>query len=108
QKLWVIASSNDNDIIWKIVELKQQRANDTLYLPRFMSVTSLFAQCFELVKEQHAAPCSSVVKQGFQADRSFAQVAANQRLIAHNDQRHHQLKCQRFSNRCFTVPWRPS
>jgi len=78
----VVARSDDDDIAWQLVQLHKQERNDSLDLPRFMSVAPLLADGVELIEEQDAGLRSNVIEQLAQSGIGFAQVTADQRIVS--------------------------
>ncbi len=62
EEFGVIGRGHDHDVCGKLVHLKEQRADNPLYLPCFVDIAPLLAYCVELIEKKNTGSLSRKVK----------------------------------------------
>ena len=75
-------------LAWQSVHLQQNGTHDALNLAGFLRVAALFADALEFVEKQHAGKLADIIDDLLKSRSRFAEIAANQALIAHDKERH--------------------
>lgn len=86
KQLAMVGRRYDDHIARQLIKLHQKEGDNSLDFAGFMGVAPLFADCIELVKEKNAGTSPNIVEQLAKAGIRLAQIAADQRIIAHNEE----------------------
>jgi len=86
EKLRMVCRGHDQHVAGQIVDLEEQRAEDSLDLPRVVLVSAFFAESVELIEKKHTGAGPGIVEESPQANGSLTEVAANDSLVADDDQ----------------------
>jgi len=102
----MIRRRNGNDVTRQLINLHQQKGNDTLNLTGLVIVSALLADGVELIKKKYARDGSCIVEEPRQARVRFSKVRTNKSVVSNGKK----LDGKGFSNclgyRCFPVAWR--
>ena len=106
-ELGAVRGGDHHGVARQVVDLHEQEGHNALDLPGLVNVAALLADGVELVEKQHARRRAGVVEHALEARRRFAEEAADQRLVPHDEERRGQGFRDRFRERCLAV-YRPS
>ena len=79
----MVRRSDDDHMARKFVDLKEERADDTLHLAGIVPITTLFADRVKFIQEEDARLPINKTEYFVQPLGGFSEVAANQSIIAH-------------------------
>ena len=79
----MIRSRHDDDIAWQLIELHQQKRNNTFDFACFVRVPAFLTNCIEFVEKQYAGSCSNVVEQFAKSGVGFPEIAAYQGVVTY-------------------------
>jgi hypothetical protein len=107
EEFWMVGCRHDNDVTGEPVDLEKERTDNALHFTRFMDVPALLGYGIELVEEQDTLAGANVLEQPLNAPRGFSQEAADQTLVADDEEGEHQQMGQRLSQGSLAVSGRP-
>ncbi len=73
----MISGGKNDNVARQLIELHQKERYDPFNLTSFMSITTLFAYCVKLIKEQNARLRSYIVKQPAQPSVRLSEITSN-------------------------------
>lgn len=79
----MISGRHHDYIAWQLIELHQQKRDDTFDLARFMRIPAFLANCIEFVEKKNTGSCSHVVEQLAKSGVSFPKIASDQSVVPH-------------------------
>ncbi len=104
EEFGVIRGRDDDNVGGESVDLKKQRAHDSLDLAGLVDVAPLLLDGVEFVEEEHAAPRPHVLKQLVQPTGRLPQVARDESIVTRDQERDHQRMGQGFGKGSLAVP----
>jgi hypothetical protein len=107
EKLRMIGCCDHHDVARQLIELHQEEGNDPLYLSGFVCVATFLADGIEFVEEKDAWTRLNIVKQLPQPRVGLAEKAANQSIVANDEERESKRFGDPLCKRRLPVPRRP-
>jgi len=107
EQFGMIGRGDHHDIARQLVELHEQEGDDALDLTGLMRVTAFLADRIELVEEKDGGLRPHIVEQTAEPGIGFAEITANQRVIANDKKRQGKRFGDPFGERCLAVTGRP-
>ena len=86
------------------VDIEEQRTHDALDLTRLVLVSPLLPDGVELIEEEDASSGANSIKETREPHRCLAEIAANDGLVAHDQQWDRQIARQSLRKGCLAVP----
>lgn len=102
----MVACGDDYHVARQLIELHKQERYDPLDLTRLVRVPALFADRVEFIKKQHARLGADIVEEFAEPGIGFAEIAADQCVVADHEERQTQRFGHPFRVRSLPVPWR--
>ena len=99
----MVSCRNDNDVARQLIELHQQERNHTFDLAGLVGVAPLFSDRIEFVEEQDTRLGTHIVEQLAQPGIRLAKIAADQRIVANNEERKRESLGESFGKRRFAI-----
>lgn len=82
----MIGRSNDDHVAGELVELHQEKGDDSFDLAGFVDVPALLAEGIELVEEQHARCGARVLEKASEPGISLAKIGSHKCVVTHCQQ----------------------
>ena len=103
QQIGMVCRSNQDNIAWQPVDLKQQGIQHSLDFSGLLPVFALLRKGIKLVEKQNTLTEARILKHFLNALRCLAQIAVNHFLVAHDEERNRERRSDCLRQRSLPV-----